>query len=167
VFTAASRETVVQTGSGLRKPGLAAWILTVAVLSGLTACGGGGGGSSVASQAPPAAQPPAPAPNPAPPPPQTVPGSSLLKDNAPGENGRYDNFVSERVTVPVDRHAFSGRHVFVKVAVPDGQVLFLGEVAPALPFSLSVQVQVGTPRLGYEIFSESGLDQIVFGEIAL
>jgi len=113
------------------------------------------------------AQPPAPAPTPAPTEPQTVAGSSLLKDNAPGESGRYDNFVSEQVTVPVDRHAFSGRHVFVKVAAPNGQVLFLGEVAPAMPFSLRVQVQVGTPRLGYEIFSESSLDQIVFGEIAL
>jgi len=134
------------------------------MLTVLTACGGGGGGGGEGGGT---AQPPPSAPTPASPAPQTVPGSSLLKDNAPGASGRYANFASEQVTVPVDRHAFSGRRVFVKVASPDGQVLFLGEVAPALPFSLQVQVPVGTARLAYEIFSESSLDQIVFGEIAL
>ena len=154
----------MRSGTGWTKSRLAAASVPLVMLTVLTACGGGGGGGGEGGGA---AQPPPSPSTPASPAPQTVPGSSLLKDNAPGASGRYDNFASEQVTVPVDRHAFSGRRVFVKVASPDGQVLFLGEVAPSLPFSLQVQVPVGTARLAYEIFSEASLDQIVFGEMAL
>jgi len=125
--------------------------------TGLSACGGGGGGSAPQAAPPPAATPP----------PVNSGGSSALKDNAPGTAARYDNFGTRLVTVPVEQHAFAGRHVFVKVSREDGQVLFLGEVVPAMPFNISVQLPVGAARVDYQIFSESNADQIVFGEIPL
>lgn len=125
--------------------------------TGLSACGGGGSGDAPQVAPPPAAAPP----------PVTSGASFALKDNAPGAAARFDNFGTHLVTIPVDRHAFAGRRVFVKVSREDGQVLFLGEVAPALPFTVSVQVPVGVTRVDYQIFSESGTDEIVFGEIAL
>lgn len=134
--------------------GLALACLAVA----LAGCGGGGSSGGT----PPAASPP-----PSPPPPTGSGGSPALADNSPGSKARFDNFGTRPVTVPVEQHAFSGRHVFVKVSREDGQVLFLGEVAPSLPFTVSVQLPVGSTRVDYQIFSESGTDEIVFGEIAL
>lgn len=137
-----------------------AWVACALVLSAaLASCGGSGGGSDSPAPAAPPAQ--------TAPPPTIVPGSAALKDNAPGTAARYDNFSSRSVSVPVDQSAFSGRHVFVKVAREDGEVLFLGEVAPGMAFAVPVQVPVGTTRLQYQIFSESLTDQTVFGEIAL
>jgi hypothetical protein len=137
-----------------------AWVACALVLSAaLTACGGGGGGSDSPTSAAPPTQ--------ATPPPTIVPGSAALKDNAPGTAARYDNFSSRSVSVPVDQYAFSGAHVFVKVAREDGEVLFLGEVAPGMAFAVPVQVPVGATQLQYQIFSESLADQTVFGEITL
>lgn len=133
-------------------------IALASLATGLSACGGGGGGGNAA----PATPPPA-----ATPPPVTSGGTSALKDNAPGTAARYDNFGTRLVVVPVEQHAFAGRRVFVRVSREDGQVLFLGEVAPAMPFNISVQLPVGAARVDYQIFSESGTDQIVFGEIPL
>lgn len=125
----------------------------------VAACGGGGGGGG---STPSAASPP-----PAAPPPSGGGTTSALKDNAPGAGARYGSFATRTVTVPVEQHAFAGRRVFVKVSREDGQVLFLGEVAPSMPFAVNVQVPVGATHLDYQIFSESGTDQIVFGEIPL
>ena len=149
------------TTSTILKPVKPAWAACILALSvTLAACGGGGGGSgeSASATAPPTQ---------ATPPPTIVPGSSALKDNAPGAAARYDNFSSRSVSVPVDQHPFSGRHVFVKVARDDGEVLFLGEVAPNTAFTVPVQVPVGATQLQYQIFSESLADQTVFGEITL
>lgn len=130
----------------------------LAVLAALVSACGGGGGSG--PQAPSSSPPPAPAP-----PSGSSSGSPALRNNAPGAAARYDSFSSRLVTVPVDRQAFSGGRVFVKVSRDDGEVLFLGEVAPSIAFTIPVQLPAGSTRVDYQIFSESGRDPIVFGEV--
>jgi len=130
---------------------------TIAALL-LAGCGGGGGGSSASDPAPSAATPPTPPPS----------GSSTaLKDNTASTGANFSNFASGTVSVPVAGVAFVGSRRFVKVARPDGAVLFLGEVAPGLPFTITVDAPRGQDRVDYEIFSESASDQIVRGEVAL
>lgn len=133
---------------------------TVAALL-LSGCGGGGGGgdSASASVPPPAAAPtatPAPAGN-----------STALKDNTPSASANFSNFASGKVSVPVESVAFVGARRFVKVARADGATLFLGEVAPSVPFAITVHAPNGQRRFSYEIFSESASDTIVRGEVNL
>jgi len=134
---------------------------TIAALL-LSGCGGGGGGASV----PVAATAPAPAAT-ATATPASSGNSTALKDNAPSANANFSNFASGTVTVPVDGVAFVGLRRFVKVARADGAVLFLGEVAPGLPFAITVDAPRGQRRFSYEIFSESASDPIVRGEVNL
>ena len=144
----------------------------------LTACGGGssdGGKASApgpATTSPPAATPVPPPPSPPSPPAAAAPaapsgGSTALKDNAPPANANFSNFTPVRVSVPVDTVAFSGTRRFVKISRPDGAVVFLGEVAPGVPFSVTVDAPLGLGRFLYEIFSESADDAIVRGEVTL
>jgi hypothetical protein len=124
----------------------------------LAGCGGGGGGSGASAPAPAAATAPAPAP---------TGSSTALKDNALSASANFSNFTSGKVSVPVESVAFVGSRRFVKVARSDGAVLFLGEVAPSLPFNITVDAPRGQGRFSYEIFSESESDQIVRGEVSL
>lgn len=140
----------------------------------LTACGGGGGSGKVNDPSPSTAPPPAttaspaPAPAPAPASPAAPTGNSTaLKDNAPPPNANFSNFAPVRVSVPVETVAFSGARRFVKISRPDGSVVFLGEVAPGVPFSVTVDAPLGPERFLYEIFSESADDAIVRGEVTL
>jgi hypothetical protein len=128
----------------------------------LGGCGGGGGGGSAPVQAPAATPAATPAAAPA------APGSSTaLKDNTASSSANFSNFVSGKVSVPVEGVAFAGSRRFVKVARADGAVLFLGEVAPGMPFAITVDAPRGQRRFAYEIFSESAVDQIVRGEVIL
>lgn len=130
----------------------------------LAGCGGGGGSSAATSApTPPVAVTPAPAPAPTP----TTTTSTALKDNTVASGANFDNFVSGKVSVPVDGVAFVGARRFVKVARSDGATVFLGEVAPGLRFELTVDAPVGLRRFNYEIFSESADDTIVRGEVQL
>lgn len=135
----------------------------------LSACGGGGGGDASAP-VPTAAPTPTPAPAPAatttttPPPPVN---STALKDNTASAGADFSNFASGKVSIPVDSVAFVGQRRFVKVARADGATLFLGEVAPGMPFSITVDAPNGQRRFNYEIFSESASDAIVRGEVSL
>ena len=130
---------------------------TIAALL-LAGCGGGGGGESAGTPAPAAATTAAPAP---------TGNSTALKDNTASASANFSNFASGKVSVPVESVAFVGSRRFVKVARSDGAVLFLGEVAPGLPFTITVDAPRGQNRFNYEIFSDSASDQIVRGEVAL
>jgi len=130
---------------------------TIAALL-LAGCGGGGGGSSASTPAPAATTAATPAPS----------GSSTaLKDNTASASADFSNFASGKVSVPVESVAFVGSRRFVKVARDDGAVLFLGEVAPGMPFTITVDAPRGQRRFDYEIFSESAADAIVRGEVTL
>ena len=130
---------------------------TIAALL-LAGCGGGGGGESAGTPAPAAATTAAPAP---------TGNSTALKDNTASASANFSNFASGKVSVPVESVAFVGSRRFVKVARSDGAVLFLGEVAPGLPFAITVDAPRGQSRFNYEIFSESASDSIVRGEVSL
>lgn len=136
-----------------------AMLPTVAALL-LSGCGGGGGGDSASASAPPPAAAPVAAPAP-------TGNSTALKDNTPSASANFSNYASGKVTVPVDTVAFVGARRFVKVARADGATLFLGEVAPGLPLSITVDAPSGQRRFSYEIFSESASDAIVRGEVNL
>lgn len=132
----------------------------------LVACGGGGGDSSSApASATPAATPTTTA-TPTPTGTATT-GSTALRDNTVSGSASFSNFRYVTVTVPVEKLSFVGARRFVKVARADGAVVFLGEVAPAMPFSLKVQAPLGSARFKYEVFSDSASDQIVYGEVSV
>lgn len=125
----------------------------------LGGCGGGGGGDTSAPLQAPAATTTAT--------PAASGNSTALKDNTAASSANFSNFATGKVSVPVDRVAFAGMRRFVKVARADGAVLFLGEVAPGMPFAITVDAPRGQLRFDYEIFSESAADQIVRGEVTL
>lgn len=135
-----------------------AMVPTVAALL-LSGCGGGGGGNGASASAP---SPAAPVATPAP-----TGSSTALKDNTPSTGASFSNFASGKVNVPVESVAFVGARRFVKIARADGATLFLGEVAPGMPFSVTVDAPNGQRRFNYEIFSESASDAIVRGEVTL
>lgn len=126
----------------------------------LSGCGGGGGGDGTSAAVPTASAT-------TPVPPASTGNSTALTDNALPASATFSNFASGKVSVPVERVAFVGARRFVKVARADGATLFLGEVAPGLPFSITVDAPNGQRRLNYEIFSESASDAIVRGEVNL
>lgn len=126
----------------------------------LAGCGGGGGGESSSASAPATTVPPTSTPAPS-------GNSTALKDNSVSATANFSNFASGKVSVPVENVAFVGSRRFVKVARSDGAVLFLGEVAPGIPFAITVDAPNGQRRFNYEIFSESASDQIVRGEVSL
>lgn len=128
----------------------------------LSGCGGGGGGDGASPVV--AAPPPATTTNGTPAP---SGNSTALKDNTPSAGASFSNFAAAKVSIPVETVAFAGLRRFVKVARVDGAVLFLGEVAPGLPFTITVDAPRGQRRFSYEIFSESASDPIVRGEVSL
>lgn len=134
-------------------------LMTVTALL-LSGCGGGGGGDSASAPAPTssATTPVSQAPS---------GNSTALKDNSLSASANFSNFASGKVSVPVEGVAFVGARRFVKVARADGATLFLGEVAPGMPFSITVDAPNGQRRFNYEIFSESASDAIVRGEVNL
>ncbi|MDH3559476.1 MAG: hypothetical protein OEN52_00800, partial [Gammaproteobacteria bacterium] len=67
----------------------------------------------------------------------------------------------------LNQYVFSGQHTYLKLSRPDGELLFLGEVDPTQPYDLSVHLVPGDDHLRYEVFTESPLDDTVFGEILL
>jgi hypothetical protein len=132
----------------------------------LSGCGGGGGAGSPAASAAPAgtsavgstASTSAPA---------GSGTSTALKDNSAATGANFSNFATAAVTVPVQDVAFAGARRFVKITRTDGAVLFIGEVATGVPFSITVDAPLGQRRFLYEIFSESAADAIVRGEVIL
>jgi len=141
---------------------LAVLATCAALLPGCGGGGGGGGGTSASASAPaPAAPTTTPATTPA------AGNSTALKDNALPSSASFNSFASGKVSVPVDSVGFVGTRRFVKVARADGATLFLGEVAPGLPFAITVDAPKGQRRFSYEIFSESARDTIVRGEVSL
>lgn len=127
----------------------------------LPGCGGGGGGGTAASASVPAAPTTTPATPPA------AGNSTALKDNTPSAGANFSSFAAGKVSVPVESVGFVGTRRFVKVARADGATLFLGEVAPGMPFTITVDAPSGQRRFSYEIFSESARDTIVRGEVNL
>jgi hypothetical protein len=132
----------------------------------LSGCGGGGGaGEPAASTAPTGTS--------------TVTGpattsassasgaSTALKDNTAATGANFANFAIATVTIPVQDVAYAGARRFVKLSRTDGAVLFIGEVAAGVPFSIKVDAPLGQRRFLYEIFSESAADAIVRGEVIL
>ena len=122
--------------------------LLLALLGG---CGGGGGGQQSAGDGA-----------------FLEPASTALADNSVPVGVSFENF--DVATVPMlalNQYAFSGQHTYLKLSRPDGELLFLGEVDPTQPYDLSVHLAPGDDRLRYEVFTESPLDDTVFGEILL
>ena len=134
--------------------------LAALLLAGCGGGGGGGGGESSSASAPATTVPPTSTPAPS-------GNSTALKDNSVSATANFSNFASGKVSVPVENVAFVGSRRFVKDARSDGAVLFLGEVAPGIPFAITVDAPNGQRRFNYEIFSESASDQIVRGEVSL
>jgi len=137
---------------GLR--GVCGFCIIFALLAG---CGGGGGGTSTPRDTTTTTSTPA-----------VVATSTALVDNPAPDNVSFDNF--DVATVPslsLDQYTFSGQHTFVKLSRPDGELLFLGEVDASRPYDLSVHLAPGDDRLLYEVFTESSLDETIFGEVLL
>lgn len=96
------------------------------------------------------------------------PASTALADNSVPVGVSFENF--DVATVPMlalNQYVFSGQHTYLKLSRPDGELLFLGEVDPTQPYDLSVHLAPGDDHLRYEVFTESPLDDTVFGEILL
>ena len=122
--------------------------LLLALLGG---CGGGGGGQQSAGDGA-----------------LLEPASTALADNSVPVGVSFENF--DVATVPMlalNQYVFSGQHTYLKLSRPDGELLFLGEVDPTQPYDLSVHLAPGDDHLRYEVFTESPLDDTVFGEILL
>jgi hypothetical protein len=132
-----------------------------ALLSGCGSGGGGsggssgGGGSSVATSTPQDT-------------PTSLSTSTALVDNPAPKTASFENFdVATVPSLPLDQYTFSGQHTFVKLSRMDGELLFLGEVDPTRPYDLAVHLATGDDGLLYEIFTESSLDETIFGEVLL
>lgn len=157
VFSVSQAMTMTQPRAPL---GNLLFILTTASL--IAACGGGS--SEPSPPSPPATQTSTENPPSSDPP---VPGSTRLVDNPLGPDASFDNFTTSRPAVPVASHQFVGDRVYVKLGRLDGEVLFLGRVAPDRDFDVPVHLPLVESALVYEIFSDSAADEIVFGEITL
>jgi hypothetical protein len=97
-----------------------------------------------------------------------APASTALADNSAPAGVSFENFdVATVPTLTLDQYVFSGQHIYLKLSRPDGDLLFLGEIDPTQPYDLSVHLVPGDDRLRYEVFTESPLDDTVFGEILL
>lgn len=142
-----------QSATGLPGTALLAALLVMSGCGG----GGGGGGGSTSGSTPVAAT--------------TV--STSLSDNPLTGIVSLDNFATSNVQLTVGQIitqrlvTFSGDHTFLKLARSDGEVLFLGEVDSDQPLELLVDLPVDSSRIHYEIFTESALDDTLFGEIVL
>jgi hypothetical protein len=117
--------------------------------------GGGSGGGSIATSTPQDT-------------PTSLSTSTALVDNPAPATASFENFdVATVPSLPLDQYTFSGQHTFVKLSRPNGELLFLGEVDPTRPYDLAVHLATGDDRLLYEVFTESSLDETIFGEVLL
>jgi hypothetical protein len=94
-------------------------------------------------------------------------GPSRLVDNRVPGDASFDNYQSATITLDTPRYALHGNNLVLKLRLEQGGVLFVGLIDKHSPFTLQTELPLTATYVEFELVSDSTLDTLVTGRIAL
>lgn len=93
--------------------------------------------------------------------------STLLNDNPVPENAEFKQYRISTFEINPDNFVFAGEKLFLKVYMPSGSVLFLGQISKQSSFFLPLSLPNSEAKVKFDLFSDYEGDESVTGEVVL
>ena len=90
-----------------------------------------------------------------------------LVDTRVSGDASFDNYQSATITLDTPRYALHGNTLILKLKLPQGGVVFVGQIDKQHPFTLQTDLPLTADYVEFELVSDSTLDSLVTGRIAL